>query len=152
MLKFKISSLQSEFCQLKVKNAPLAAIIEDLADFVAQDLQKDVVITHIFRKKETQKEIYGAQTKKVSPHEVWQAVDIRDWIYTPGEKAAIIKVLKEYDRSNWMRHIIAANSKTVWLHQVQRDGKDFGMHFHIQYSGPLVYRFNEPMVITALQR
>lgn len=146
MLQFKSTKYLTEFNELERKNGPLAQVIHDLAEFVQYEFQKDVIVTHVFRPKATQEQIYGKGTTRTSPHSVWKAVDIRDRIYTGPEKQKIIEFLKtHYDAHNRMTHIQAAKSKTVWLHQVGANG----MHFHIQYSGPLVMTFSEPMLVTA---
>ena len=143
---FKTPALNAEFTQLKQKNAPLAQLTLDLADFAQYEFRKDVIVTAVFRTKAEQERIYGKGTKRVSPHMSWKAVDIRDRIYSKDEKTKIIEHLKSnYDASNLMTYIQAAKSKTVWLHAVGKHG----MHFHIQYSGPLVYVFSTPMEITA---
>ena len=146
MLQFKHPSLVDEFRQLKTKYPPLAALMQDLTAFVQSAFSKDVMVTMIFRTQAQQEAIYGAGTKRKSPHMFWNAVDIRDWIYSEPEKAAITQWLKEgYDSANQLNYIHAARSRTVWLHEVN----SHGMHFHIQYRGPMVYNFSEAMVITA---
>ena len=146
MLTFKTPTLNTEFTELKQKNFALAQLTLDLADFVQYEFRKDVIVTAVFRTKAEQERIYGKGTKRKSPHMTWKAVDIRDWIYSKEEKAKIIAHLKSnYDESNLLTYIQAAKSKTVWLHAVGKHG----MHFHIQYSGPLIYVFSEPMVVTA---
>ena len=141
MLRAKDSSsrITKEFSELQQKNYPLAALMLDLADHVSTEFRKDVIVTGIFRTKEEQRSLYGANTKRVSPHMLWQAVDIRDWIYTDGEKAAICKFLKlHYDRTNKFKKL-PSGSKTCWLHKVLGGA----MHFHIQYKGALVYVFSQ---------
>ena len=144
MLRFKRQYLANEFKTLKMKNAPLAQLMLDLTDYVRGEFKKNVMVTHLFRSKRTQDRIYGKGTKRISPHMLWQAVDIRHWIYTPGQKSKIVAYLKNYDSMNRARFIHAANSRTVWLHQVGAHGT----HFHIQYIGAMVYNFYSGMTIS----
>jgi len=137
MLRFKQRYIESEFKTLKRRNAPLTQLMLDLTEYVHGELKKDVVITHLLRSKRTQESIYGKNTKRISPHMLWQAVDIRDRIYTPDQKLKIVTYLKNYDLMNRAQFIPAANSRTVWVHQVGLHG----MHFHIQYIGAMVYNF-----------
>ena len=149
MLLSKTKRIGDEFHVLKRKNPPLAQMILDLVDFARVEFRKDVMMTMIHRTQEEQWKLYektdGAKTKRISPHMHWNAVDIRDWIYTPQEKQKITAYLQShYDSSNRMSKL-GNGSRTCWLHKI----KGQAMHFHIQYSGPTVYVFNEGMTITA---
>lgn len=146
MIEFKTTTERDEFATLREKNFPLVALMESLDDFVRTDLGKNIVVTEVFRSKADQERIYGAGTTRTSPHMTWKAVDIRDWIYEKPEKERIIQFLKDnFDEYNLLTEIRAAKSKTVWLHAVG----NHGMHFHIQYHGPLVYAFSGGLEITA---
>jgi hypothetical protein len=147
MLTSKTHRVHQEFLTLKTKNWPLAAIMLDLADFVHDSFQKDVVMTMIFRTQEEQWELYkktdGPKTKRKSPHMSWLAVDIRDRIYTSAERDQIFEFLKaHYDRTNKLNPL-PSGSRTAWRHAIK--GQAF--HFHIQYKGPTVYVFNQGLVI-----
>ena len=149
MLNAKTQRVGKEFQELKTKNAPLAQLILDLTDYVSLEFKKDVMMTMIFRTQQEQYDLYaktdGPKTKRKSPHMRWEAVDIRDWIYTAPEKAAIGKFLKSnYDATNQMA-ALPSGSKTYWLHKI----KGQAMHFHIQYKGSMVYTFSAGAVITA---
>lgn len=144
MIQYKHAPLAQEYEQLKNKNMPLAVLLDDLSAYIESAFEKNVIVTMIFRTREQQEAIYGKGTKRKSPHMFWNAIDIRDWIYSQSEKQQIIKWLKDgYDATNQSGFIAQAASKTVWLHQVGAHG----MHFHIQYRGPLVYNFSEGMTI-----
>jgi hypothetical protein len=147
MLVSKTARVQRDFEQLQVKNYPLAALMLDLADFVKAELNKDVVMTMIYRTQEEQWKLYektdGAKTTRTSPHMRWEAVDIRDRIYTGPQKKAIGRFLKKYyDETNQFPRL-PSGSKTYWLHAI----KGQAMHFHIQYKGPLVYVFSTGLEI-----
>jgi hypothetical protein len=150
MLTSKTERVRQEYEQLKGCNAPLAALVQDLAEFVKVEFRKDVVMTMIFRTQEEQWALYektdGPQTTRVSPHMLWQAVDLRDWIYTPKQKQAIGGFLKRhYDATNRLPRL-HGGSRTYMLHKI----KGGAMHFHVQYVGPFVYVFSERMVIQPL--
>lgn len=143
MLVAKTARIQQEFDELQSKNFPLAALMFDLADYVSSEFKKDVVMTMIFRTQEEQWKLYektdGAKTKRTSPHMRWEAVDLRDRIYTRKEKLAIGKFLKDhYDATNRFPRL-PSGSKTYWLHAI----KGGVMHFHVQYKGSLVYVFSK---------
>jgi len=147
MLKPKTNKIGDEFLTLETRNPPLAAIMKDLADFVQIEYNKDVWMTHIFRTKDQQKQIYAQESAKKqqgsSPHMRWEAVDIRDRIYTEREKKAIGSYLKKhYDSTNELA-TLKSGSRTYWLHAI----KGGAMHFHIQYRGTLVYVFNQGAII-----
>lgn len=149
MLLSKTKRIGEEFHTLKRKNPALTQLILDLTDFVRVEFSKDLMMTMIFRTQQEQWDLYtktdGPKTKRISPHMLWNAVDIRDWIYTPQEKQKITKFLQtHYDKSNRMSKL-GNGSRTVWLHKI----KGQAMHFHIQYNGPLVYVFSEGMTISA---
>ena len=72
--------------------------------------------------------------QRASPHLFWQAVDVRDWLYTAAEVGRILAFLGRYDAWNQLPVIPAARSRTAWLHLAGSHGP----HFHIQYHGPPV--------------
>lgn len=146
MMEFKTDRIRNEWTQLRAKNYALYAMVESLEDFVGAELNKKVLLTCIYRSQADQESIYGRGTKRSSPHMRWEAVDLRDWIYTPAEKDKIIKWLKaNYDQTNQLSVIRPAASRTVWLHVVPGQA----WHFHLQYRGPTVMTFTEGMTITA---
>jgi hypothetical protein len=141
MLIFKTPALQKDFETLKSKNQALAVLMEDLGEFIHANFGKDIVVTDLHRTRKQMEAIYGKGTKRTSPHERWQAVDIRDWIYDNQEKQTIIGHLKNtYDSINRLAPL-PSQSRTVLMHNM---GK--GMHFHIQYSGPVMHvYFDAPL-------
>jgi len=146
MLLAKNRTVFREFRELGRKNPPLAVMLRELADYVAETYKKDVIVTDVYRTAKETRRIYAGKAKRprTSPHEVWKAVDIRDWIYSDAEKKSTIAFVNEYyDKRNRMNRL-SSQSRTVLLHDV---GK--GTHFHIQYSGPLVYVFSHGTTITA---
>ncbi len=135
MLYARSSRIAGELRTLTVKNVNLAQLIWDLTVFVQDHFRKDVVVTELFRTREMQERYYGKDTKRVSNHQRWSAVDIRYWIYNQREIQAILSFLKAYDSYNRLAIMRCANrhSRTVLLHNMGR-----GMHFHVQYRGPRV--------------
>lgn len=143
----KAARLRMEFRQLREENLPLAALLQDLADFVALEFDQPVIITQIYRTEQEQGRLYdpadSPKTRRTSPHTRWEAVDIRDRIYTDAQKRAIIRFLKtHYDATNQFRRL-PGGAKTCWLHPL-RGGVN---HFHVQYRGPLVYVVSHGAVI-----
>lgn len=120
--------LQDEVKLLLTKNKPLSDLIFDLAEHIADTYNKELVITMIDRTQEEQDAIYKDDAKyKVkkfkSPHQFWQAVDIRSSIFKKDEITAIEKHLNEkYNPSN----------ECAWTARNHVVGKG-AYHFHIQY-------------------
>ena len=127
MLQFKTERIKTEWeNELEGKNAKLKRLVAILAEFVALELGKDVVLTEIFRSNEEYKALYASNPSampKRPPHTLWQAVDLRSSIYTDVEVKRILEFLKQFrfyagQRSVGVYHQIAGNV----------------MHFHVQYG------------------
>lgn len=148
MLRSKTLKISGEWGQLKNKNSSLAQLVWDLAVFVEEEFKKDVVMTEIFRTQQMQDSYYGKGTKKVSPHQLWQAVDIREQIYNQSEMGYIKDFLMLYDKYNRCDLIKASKSKTFLYHDIGR-----GKHFHVQFLSmngslpPQQMMFTQGMVI-----
>ena len=130
MLKAKNDSdrIKSEFSSLRKENKPLARLIIDLYRYVDKQHKKDVVMTMIFRKQSEQDSIYRDNPKYKkkpwkSPHQFWQAVDIRSKIFNDDEIKDIENYLNsKYNSSNYYKW-------TAKCHKVSGGA----YHFHIQY-------------------
>jgi hypothetical protein len=127
-LKFKTDRIEKEFKELEAeKNKALAALVNMLSTFVSLELNKDVVLTEIYRTKEEFDMLYShtpaERRPKTSPHLFWRAVDIRSKIYTDAEIKRILSFLNTFryveGRPVGIYHAIAGNVS----------------HFHIQYVG-----------------
>lgn len=146
MIDFKTDRIRNEWALLRSKNYPLYTLVESLAEYIDVALNNKLVLTSIYRSQKDQESIYGKGTKRTSPHMRWEAVDLRDRIYTNAEKEKIVAWLKtHYDKTNQLAVIRPAASKTVWLHIVPGQA----WHFHLQYRGPSVMTFTEGMTISA---
>lgn len=123
--------------------------IGNLTDFVCVEFNKDVVMTMIDRTQQEQWSLYEKtdrpKTKRMSPNVRWEAVDIRDWIYTDKEKKSIGKLLNDRDDATNRMSQLGSGSPTYWLHCI----KGQAMRFPIQYKGPVVYVFSDGMTIHA---
>ena len=122
--------LADEWQTLHSKNPALYSIIAHLAGFSGIALGRYLVITQIWRSQEEQKQIYGASTRRKSPHQNWCAVDLRCKDLSENERAILQHGLKKYDQLNKFRHM-PSSSRTVWIHAVP----DGGIHFHVQFWG-----------------
>lgn len=115
--------IKKELIALKDKNRPLYDLIIDLYEWVDLNLEKDTVMTMIFRTQEEQEDIYGSETSKKSPHQFNHAVDIRSWLYTKEEQEQMVEYMNaKYNSSNYYKW-------TAKVHEVSNRG----VHFHIQY-------------------
>lgn len=147
MLLVKHKRIIKEFNTLKIKNPGLSQLVWDLTGYIKDNMNKDVIMTELYRTKAMQKKYYGIKTKKRSNHQSWKAVDIRHWIYNDNEIKLIISFLKGYDKYNRLSIMRKGknSSRTVLLHSIGR-----GKHFHIQYNGPKVQmvRFDKGITIS----
>lgn len=126
-IEFKEASLGVEFFELQAKNPRLHRLINLLHDYTMLEFNKGVVITHIFRTPEQQKELYkdtpADKRPTTSPHMTWGAVDIRSSIYDAKQIDKMLKFLNTFtyaggQRSVAIHHMVAGNT---W-------------HTHIQYA------------------
>lgn len=126
-LKNDDKRLTDELALLKTKNKPLYDILFNLADWVKDNLKKDLVVTGIHRLDVEQAAIYKDDAKYKakpfkSPHQFWDAFDLRDNTFTKEEIPKIVKYLNDtYNATN--RYKFTAMDHSVGI----------GWHFHIQY-------------------
>jgi hypothetical protein len=150
MVRFRAPRLLAEFRRLRQENFPLALVVDALARFVRDAFHRDVLVTDIFRSRP-----HGRGTKKVgasfevaalrgldraalrtaTPHMAWHAVDVAVAPYAPDEVEAILAFVRRYDAHNRLPAILAAGSRTIWLHAAGTREP----HLHIQYKGPPVH-------------
>lgn len=126
-LKDNNPRLQTELTTLKTQNIGLYNLLFNLADWVKEQLKKDLVVTGIFRTPEEQAAIYKNDPKYQmrpfkSPHQFWDAFDLRDMTFTKDEIPQIVKYLNDtYNSTN-------RYSWTAMDHNI-----GIGWHFHVQY-------------------
>lgn len=122
-MKFKSERIKEEFELLKSKNVELYNLVISLDTYILDKYKKQIVLTDLFRNKAEQEKIYGLGTKRVSPHMLWHAVDLRSSIFLQKEIEEIVSYLNQkYNHKNKYKF-------TAMCHEV----KNFGMHFHIQF-------------------
>jgi len=128
LAKNESKRLKNELYQLRTKNRELLKIILDIRDFVSDNFNKNVTITMIYRTQEEQQDIYGINTRKKSPHQFWQAVDLRSKTFTQSEIEKIVDYLNDtYDKKNYYSKFTTRS--TAVCHKVP--GQAY--HFHIQF-------------------
>lgn len=121
--------LKDELITLSKKNKDLHELIFDLAEYIKNTFKKELIITMIDRTQAEQDAIYKDDVKyKVkpfkSPHQFWQACDIRSKIFNKDEIKAIEDYLNgKYNKTNYY-------SWTARNHVVA--GGEY--HFHIQWT------------------
>lgn len=120
--------LKKELIELQDKNKELHELVIDLYKWIAKEINKDTIITMIFRTDAEQDELYKHSDKYKnkpfkSPHQFWHAVDLRTSIYNDEEIEKIVKYLNDkYDSTNYY-------GWTAKAHAI----KGNAMHFHINY-------------------
>lgn len=120
-----------EIWELKSQNKPLLSLLFDLRNFVKKKYGKDITLTMIYRTDQEQDEIYLGKVRNgrlydskpwKSPHQFYQAFDIRSFTFSPSEITEIEDYLNyKYNDSNYYK--FTAKNHNVGL----------GDHFHIQY-------------------
>lgn len=120
--------LKSEYDQLKTKNNHLYNLLHDICIFCSTNFNKTVVITMIYRTEAEQDSIYKDDPKyKVrkfkSPHQFWQAIDLRSRTFTPDEINKLV---------NYINTIYNKTNHYAWTAKNHNVG--LGDHFHIQYN------------------
>jgi len=126
-INHKTDRINDEFLHLDEHNVPLEELVWDVASYCKKQFNKDITITMIWRHQTEQDDIYKDNEQYQiqefkSPHQFWQAVDLRSSIFTEEEIDDIVKYLNDkYNESNYYKW-------TAKNHNVGR-----GDHFHIQY-------------------
>lgn len=128
LFKDNSTRLTNEFTTLLDKNKELHDIITDLCEYCYTFFKKDIVLTMIYRTDEEQDSIYKDDPKyKIkkfkSPHQFWQAFDLRSSTFTPEE----IKFIEDYLNNKY-------NSVNFYKWTARNHTVGLGFHFHIQYT------------------
>jgi hypothetical protein len=127
-LKNDDARLKIELDTLKAKNKPLYDLLFNLADWVKEQIKKDLVITGIYRTIEEQAAIYKNNAKFkarpfTSPHQLWDAFDLRDSTFTKEETPKIVKYLND-----------TYNTTNIYKFTAMDHNVGSGWHFHVQYK------------------
>lgn len=122
-ISFKTERIEKEYRKLETKNKTLTNVLGKIDALYTISGRTSLYITEVFRTKKEQKDIYG-NNKKVSPHELWDAVDIR----TNDLSVEQVKILKK-DITD-LFNIFGNNiyKITAIYHDV-----GLGPHIHIQF-------------------
>lgn len=122
------SRLQNELNELPSKNPELFSVLVDISGFIEDQFKKDTIITMIFRTQAEQDEIYKDDPKYkvrkfVSPHQLWDAFDLRDSIFSQDEIKQIVDYLNgKYNATN----------DFAWTALDHKVGEG-AWHFHVQF-------------------
>jgi len=128
--KDESARLKQEWEQLDVKNEGLYDLILDLNEYTNKKFKKGLVITMIYRTQAEQDHLYRNSEKYkkkpfTSPHQFWQAVDLRSRTFTAEEIRLMVNwINRKYNKSNYWK----------WTAKAHDIGS--GMHFHIQWVKP----------------
>ena len=128
-MRFKNESkrLKKEFSELYQQNMELFDLLVELDAYCLANFSKELTLTMIYRTQEEQDHLYRNSEKYQekpfkSPHQFWQAADIRSWTFTKQEQKKIERMLnRKYNKANYYR----------WTAKVHNVGA--GVHFHIQF-------------------
>lgn len=126
-LKNDDARLTDELKTLVTKNKSLYNLLFNTADWVKENFKKDLVVTGIFRTDAEQAEIYknDAKFKKKSfrsPHQLWDAFDLRDSTFTKDE----IKKIIDYLNTTY-------NPTNIYKWTAMDHSVGLGFHFHVQH-------------------
>lgn len=127
-MQFKSERIALEYQTLQQKNEKLWRLISLADQFSKLELGgKEITLTMIYRTQAEHDELYkdtpASQKPKVSPHQLWQAVDIRSSIYSAREIERLLAFLNNFTYQGGQRkvssyHMVAGNT----------------YHFHVQYG------------------
>ena len=125
-MQFKTPQIKLEYETLVAKNYALWTLLNLTEAFSVFELNKSIMITHIFRTPEEQKALYSQTPNPpaTSPHERWEAADLRSSIYTEREITRLLTFLNTFTYQGGQR-------KVAIYHAVAGNVN----HFHIQYKG-----------------
>jgi hypothetical protein len=118
----------NEVKQLRTRNRPLLKLLVDLYKYIKKSMDKDTIITMIYRTQDEQDRIYGNRPRYEenpwkSPHQFWHAIDLRSKVYTIEELDEIVDYLNnKYNTNNYYKF-------TAMYHKVSGGA----YHLHIQY-------------------
>ena len=121
LAKNESKRIQNEWYELSKKNIDLWRLINNLSFQVEKKFNKDVIITHIYRRQQEQEHFYGKGTKRKSSHQYWHSLDLRSSIYTKDEIEWMVDYLNNNSPNNYYK-------VTAFVHDIGH-----GVHFHIQY-------------------
>ena len=129
-IKFKNNSkrLQKEFDDLENLNPSLFGILQYVKDLCFVDYNKHITVTHIFRTQSEQEKFYkGRKDKKgkKSPHQFYQAVDIRQLDTTAEIDKVVVKKVNE--RFQWQ------NDERWYKYVAKHHDIGLGPHIHLQF-------------------
>lgn len=121
------SRLKNEYTQLIEKNTGLYDLINDISIYVKKTMNKDIVITMIFRTDQEQDEIYKDDPKyKIkkfkSPHQFYHAIDLRSRDFSQSE----IKQIEDYLNNKY-------NPTNYYKWTAKNHNVGLGDHFHLQW-------------------
>lgn len=124
-MKFKTPREEKECAQLPQKNPKLQMLLINIDAYAIANFSKEITITRIYCTKEEEDALYVedmSKRPKISPHEVWEAADLRSSVFTEDE----INNLVNYCNEGWKYH---DGSHPVALYHMIA-GNTY--HFHIQ--------------------
>jgi len=124
-VKFKTTRIEEEYSELQDKNAQLHALLVMLDGYTRAKFSKEIVLTHLFRTPEEQVSLYAAtepsKRPAKSPHQSWEAVDLRSTTFTEAEHKDMCDMLNKTYKNK--------NAKPVaFVHAIAGGAP----HFHIQ--------------------
>lgn len=122
MIEFKGSKERDDYAQLGTKHPKLLDLLIDLAECVELMFKKPIVLTSVHRSQDEQDALYAAGGNKApkSAHTTWEAVDLRDKIYTAHE----IKFIEGYLNTKYKND----NKKPVCFNHTISGNVN---HFHV---------------------
>jgi hypothetical protein len=126
LILYKMDNLKSEFADTNL-DYRLRVIVYALAGFVYHNFGKNITITEILRTQEMQDLYYKddpiyKQSKWLSTHQYWRAIDLSLKYFTDSEIEEIAKFLSHFQYGS-------IGKSTAIIHDI-----GLGKHLHIQVS------------------
>jgi hypothetical protein len=124
-VKFKTKRIEDEYAELDVHNPELKGLLVMLDTYSRAKFSKEIVLTHLFRTEQEQIDLYKAtevsKRPAKSPHQTWEAVDLRSKTFTKEEQNDMCKMLNETFTN-------PRGKTTAFVHTIAGGAE----HFHIQ--------------------
>jgi hypothetical protein len=125
-MRFKTERIKKEWNELNTKNPRLAFLISSISSKIELLFNITPMITMIYRTEEEQKELYKDTPNPParSPHQDWNAVDLRSSDFTEDQINKIIDLFSKAGVDNLF-------AKTAIYHKIAGNA----YHFHVQFKG-----------------
>lgn len=124
-MKFKTMKIEKEYSKLSTYNPKMQSLLVMLDAWTRAQYNKEITLTHLFRTDQEQIDLYAqtpaAERPAKSPHQTWEAVDLRSTDWSKKQQDAMCELLNKSNTN-------PGGKKTAFVHAIAGNVE----HFHIQ--------------------